>query len=99
MFRKKKKIEEQKLEEQKKKIEEEDIKHMVKLKEERLEIQSEKKEAERQAVFDNRVAELEQKHNKKIQDNLESQKNDVKEMFGQILKRLPDVNVRLKGDV
>ena len=83
----------------KKKIETEDIKHLVKLKEEKQKIQFERKEMELEKKMQETIAEVKNGYRNKVEKNLESQKNDVKEMYGQILKRLPDVNVRLKGDV
>jgi len=83
----------------KKKIEEEDIKHMVKIKEEALEIDYKKKELDAEREKEKEIASVKDTYRDKLETFLQNQVKDVKEMYGQILKRLPDVNVRLKGDV
>ena len=83
----------------KKKIEEEDIKHMVRIKQEALEIEHQKKELKLQKQSDDIIAAVKDEYRDRLEGFLQKQVQDVKEMYGQILKRLPDVNVRLKGDV
>lgn len=83
----------------KKKIEEEDIKHMVTMKEERLALDHEKKVAETEKLKDAEIAKVKDEYRDKIEKNLEQQKNDVKAMYAEILQRLPDVNVKLKGNI
>lgn len=80
-----------------KKLEEEDIKHLVKIRQEQLEIEHQKKiqacEMEKQTA----VASAKDEFRDKLEDMLKTQVKDIKEMYAQILKRLPDVNVRLKS--
>ncbi len=83
----------------KKKLEDEDIKHMVKINEERLNIEHEKKVIESEKIADERVAQVKDDYRDKVEANLEVQVTNMKEMYGEILKRLPDVNVRLKGEL
>ena len=83
----------------KKKIEEEDIKHMVKIKEESLEIEHRKRNLELEREKDQEVAKVKDQYRDKMEAHLERQIGDIKEMYGEILKRLPEVRVRLKGDV
>ncbi len=90
----KKDVEELKL---KKKIEDEDIKHMVKMKEERLDIEIKKKEKEINQEKETAIGKVKDAYRDKVEKNLEIQKDDIKGMYDEILKRLPNVNVKLKG--
>lgn len=92
----------------KKKVEEEDIKHMVKMKEERLDLEHQKKTAKLGAEFASKnanaelekqqaIGEVKDKYRDKAEAVLEKQVNDMKDMYGQILERLPNVAVKLKG--
>lgn len=92
----------------KKKVEEEDIKHMVKMKEERLDLANEKKQQALEAEFatKNASAELEKQqaigsvkdeYRDKMEVNLVKQVDDMKDMYSEILKRLPDVTVKMKA--
>ena len=51
------------------------------------------------AKFQEEVAEVKDKYRDKLEGFLEKQKNDIKGMYDEILNRLPNVNVKLKGDV
>lgn len=83
----------------KRKIEDEDIKHMIKMKEERKDLEYERKVAEIEASKAEEIAAIKDEYRDKIEQQLETQKDDMKEMYGEILKRLPDMSVRLKGNV
>ena len=92
----KEEVEDLKLE---KKISDEDIKHMVKMKEEKLSLDFKKKEMDIEQEKQVAIAEVKDQYRDKVEKTLETQKNDIKEMYQQILGRLPDINVKLKGDV
>jgi biopolymer transport protein ExbB/TolQ len=83
----------------KKKIEEEEIKHLVKIKDEKREIEFQKKEMEIQKDADSKVMKVKQDYQDKIESNLQKQIEDTKQMYAEILQRLPNIAVRLKGDV
>jgi len=83
----------------KKKIEEEDIKHMVKMKEEALEIEFKKRGMDLEQAKEKAIAIVKDEYRDKMEIRLVKEGENIKEMYGEILKRLPDVNVRLKGDV
>ena len=83
----------------KKKIEEEDIKHMVKMKEERNEVENEKKLLGMERDKDKAIAEVKDNYRDKLEEFLKTQVKDTKEMYTEILGRLPDVKVKLKGTV
>jgi len=74
-----------------KKIEEEDIKHMVKMKEERTAVENEKKLLEMEREKDKAIAEAKDEFRDKLEGFLQTQVKDTKDMYSEILKRLPDV--------
>lgn len=84
---------------QTKKMEEEDIKHMVKIHKERNAIELEKKTAELERAKHNEVAEVKDDYRDKMETRLQTEVTNMKEMYGQILERLPKVTARLKGDL
>jgi len=73
----------------KKKISDEDIKHMVKMKQEKLILEREKEEA---------IAVVKDEYRDKLEKHLKDETGNMKTMYGQILERLPNVQVRLKGE-
>jgi len=83
----------------KKKIEDEDIKHMVKMKEEALEIKFQKKEMELEKAKNNEVAKVKDDYRDKMESQLEKRGTEIKGMYSEILERLPNVNVRLKKEL
>lgn len=82
-----------------KKIEEQEIRHMVKMKEERLQLEHEKKIQETEAEKEREVAKVKDAYRDKMETRLEAEVQNMKEMYGQILERLPNVTARLKGEV
>ena len=78
----------------KKKIEEEDIKHMVRLKEERLEVKSKKMELDMEKSKQDAIAAVKDQYRDKMEERLESEVSNIKEMYGQILERLPKISVK-----
>lgn len=83
----------------KKKIEEEDIKHMVKIKLDQNEIEFQKKTLTVEQEKDNAISDIKQQYADKLQSRAEGEIKNIKEMYGQILERLPNMSVRLKGDL
>jgi len=83
----------------KKKMEDEDIKHMVKMSKEAGVIELKKKEMECEQAKDKAVAEVKDEYRDKMEDRLQTEVTNMKEMYGQILERLPNVTARLKGDI
>lgn len=78
-----------------KKTSEEDIKHMVKMKEERLDIEFQKKVMEVERLKQEDVAKVKDDYRDKLETNLVAQKDDIKTMYSEILERLPNINTRL----
>ena len=83
----------------KKKMEDEDIKHMVKMSQEKNGIELEKKLAKCESEKQDAIAEVKDKYRDKMEERLQNEVLNIKEMYGQILERLPNVNARLKGDL
>ena len=81
----------------KKKIEEEDIKHMVRMKMERLDLEHQKKIQETEREKENEIANVKDKYRDKMELQLSKETANIKEMYAQILERLPNVNLKLKG--
>jgi hypothetical protein len=81
----------------KRKTEEEDIKHMVRMKEERMAVDLEKKTIEIERKKEAEVARVKDEYRDKMEKQLVQETNNIKTMYGQILERLPNVNVKLTG--
>ena len=82
----------------KKKIETEDIKHMVKMAKERngIELEKAKTVMDRKAAED--IATVKDTYRDKTEKQLEKQLADMRGMYGEILERLPNYNIRHKVD-
>ena len=82
-----------------KKMEDEDIKHMVKMSKEKNELELQKKLMEYEGDKDKAIAAVKDEYRDKMEGRLQLEVDNMKEMYGQILARLPDVTARLKGDI
>lgn len=82
-----------------KKIEEEDIKHMVKMAEERNGIELEKKIMANDKSKAEAIADVKDTYRDKLEERLQKEVEGIKEMYGQILERLPNVTAKLTGKV
>lgn len=83
----------------KKKIEDEDIKHMIKMMEERNSVKEQQFKLTTEREKDAEIAKIKDAYRDKLETFLQGQVKDTKDMYNQILQRLPDVNVRLRGDI
>lgn len=81
----------------KKKVADEDIKHMVKMREERLELKFEKMQVQQDKELQDKLHEVSNKYRDKTEKQLEKESGNMKEMYGQILERLPNVTAKLSG--
>lgn len=84
---------------QKRKMEDEDIRHLVKIKESSLELAHQKKEVELERQQQEAIAKVKDEYRNKQESTLQKQINDGGVRYAEILARLPNVSVRLKGDV
>ena len=77
-----------------KKIAEEDIKHLVRLHDEKQAVETEKKDLVRDREQATAIAKVKDTYRDKLEDRLKVEVDNIKEMYGQILARLPKVSVR-----
>ncbi|KKL68171.1 hypothetical protein LCGC14_2127660 [marine sediment metagenome] len=80
----------------KKDIELRDIEHLVKIKEEKLNIQHQKTELELKSQFKDKEVALQTKYHDKTLKLLDDAKKDMTGMYKEIMKRLPNVNARIE---
>jgi chromosome segregation ATPase len=81
-----------------KKNEMEDTKHLVKLRDEKRELEFERKEMNIESEKEREVASVKDEYRDKMEEQLANETKNIKEMYGQILERLPSIKVGLKGD-
>ncbi len=84
----------------KRQIEQEEVAHKLKMREEQVDMDAEKRiaEAERKAAKDrdDGIAKVKDKYRDKLENQLEKRGDEMKEMYKEILTRLPDVNLAIK---
>ena len=81
----------------KKVMEEREIKHLVTLKEEKLNIEHEKKTVQLEKLFQEKEMVLQTNYHDKIMKAIETARTEMNATYKEIMKRLPNVNVELKG--
>ena len=84
---------------QKRKMEDENIRHLVKIKEEGAEIAFQKKTVELERQQQEAIARVKDDYRDKQESTLKTQIESGDKRFKEILSRLPNVQVRLKGDI
>ena len=80
-----------------KKIEEEDIKHMVRIKQEKLDIEHERRGVKQEGEKAKAIEAVKDTYRDKIEKGLEESRKEMRGMYSEILERLPNVNLELKG--
>jgi hypothetical protein len=80
----------------KKEMEERDIKHLVKLKEEKLDIEHKKKELDLKDKFKDKEMKLQTDYHDKVVGQIDSFRAEMKEVYTEIMKRLPNVNMEME---
>lgn len=78
---------------------EEEIRHHQKLAEERQELANERFKVKCEAEKDEAIARVKDQYRDKTEDYLNTQISRGEDMFKEVLKRLPNVSARLKGEV
>lgn len=81
------------------KMEQEDIKHMVRMKEERLEVEFEQKAMDIRAECAKEISNVKDIYRDKMEENLAGQIDRMERMYGEVLSRLPNIGVKMKGEV
>lgn len=84
---------------EKKKMEDERVKHLVKMKEEKLAIEHERKTVALELEKAKEVQAEKERHHKEMMEFLNKGRTELKEMYGEIIKMIPNVNVKLNGKV
>lgn len=79
-----------------KKIEEQEIKHLVKIKDEKRELEYKKKEMELEQEKNEEIAKVKDDYRDKVEKNLEQRNKELKEMYGEILAIVPKVEAMVK---
>lgn len=79
-----------------KKIEERDIAHLIKCKEEKNAIEYQKKEVELMKTYQQREIQLQDNLHAKVMESLEKHKGELQKIYADIIARLPNVNVDIK---
>lgn len=82
-----------------KKNEMEETKHLVKLRDEKREIEFKRKEMDIDALKADVIAKVKDEYRDKMEAQLKTETENIKTMYGQILERLPNIRVGLKGEV
>lgn len=80
----------------KKRLEQQEIEHLVKMKEEKQLIAVQKKENELVAKYQQKEMALQTEYHGKVLATIEKAHTDIKEIYTQIMARLPNVNVEMK---
>ena len=78
-----------------KKMEETEIKHLVKCKEEKADIEAERQKNLLTKTFNEKEMELQTKYHDKVMGVIESEHKKIQELYKEILGRLPDVNMTI----
>ena len=84
---------------QDKKLEQEDIKHMIKMREEAFEVEKQKFELGCERAKDSAIAAVKDEHRDKLEELLHGQIKDGKDLRKEILDRLPNISAKLTGAV
>ena len=77
-------------------IEERDIKHLIKCKEEKLALEHKSKEVELQKQFQAKEMKMQTEYHDKTMKQIEDFRKELKETYAEIMKRLPNVNMEIK---
>ena len=81
------------------KLADEDVKHMVRIREEQLDVEYDKKVVELERKTQEEIAKVKDEYRDKLEKRLQTEVDNIKEMYAQILERLPNVTARLKGEL
>ena len=80
----------------KKRMEQEEIKHLVKMKEEKQLIEATKKELELRAEYQKKEMALQTQYHEKQIEQIDDARTEMREIYKEIMERLPNVNMEIK---
>ena len=75
---------------------EEDVAHLLKIRESQLEITFEKKTVELQATQATAIATVKDEYRDKVEKQLNAETQRITDMYSEVLERLPNVNLAIK---
>jgi len=84
---------------QQKKLEQEEIEHQFKLKQEREKLSTERQRVTLEGEFQKKELKLQTEYFAKLEGKIDKYSKDIKEVYSMISKKLPDVNVKMKGEL
>lgn len=79
-----------------KKMEQREIEHLVKLKEEKLNIEHEKRKVKQQADFQTKLMAMQTEYYDLTIKNLNDARGEMKQIYTQIMERLPNITASLE---
>ena len=82
-----------------KELEKVEIEHLIALKEERMKLQISQKEVQLEKDFQKKEIGLMQKNHEDSLKRIEKAGDDMKDIYKEIMLRLPNVNVKMKGNI
>jgi len=77
--------------------EEMELKHIIKMKEEKMEMESKKFEMKCEKEKDSEIATVKDEYRDKLEEQLKKETDNIKVMYSQILERLPNISAKLSG--
>jgi len=80
----------------KKVMEEREIKHLVKLKEEKLDVENQKKVLEMRQEYQDMASKLQKEYHDKQLVDLDLARKEMKEVYTKIMERLPNITAALE---
>ena len=78
------------------KMEEEDTKHLVKMRQEKVDIEFQRKKTELAGEHQEDLARVRDEYRDKLEKRLEEEIKNIRGMYDAILERLPNVNLKMK---
>lgn len=85
--------------EHKKALEEKEIEHLVKMKEEKIAIETQKKQLEIDGKYQAEVMKLQTDYHERVIKLLKDEHDKIQQIYSEIMRRLPNVNLALRGEV
>lgn len=84
---------------ERKKTEEQELKHMIRMKEERNELELEKAKQKIRTETDAEIAKVKDEYRDKLEKRLLEETKTIKSMYSEILARLPNISAKLSGGI
>lgn len=78
-----------------KSLEEKELAHLVKMKEEKQAVELQKEKLKLSQDYQQKEMELQKKYHENVMSVIQKEHADIKEVYTQIMERLPNVNVEL----